>query len=876
MPLLIITLFIRWQFRDTLGERGLYSTFLPAVIIAAHFGGVWPGLVVTLLSVIATNLMMTSHILRLDPKATADSLAMLMFAGTGIVISVLSESVHRTFQRNLILERRRQAQLALQQTEERFTHLMRHSSDIIGIAASDGKLLYVTPSVKRVLGYQPDERIGHNLQDDPIVHPDDRAAHRAFLSLISERPGISVNAEFRLRHANGSWREIEAIGQVLLDESGAVIINCRDVTDRKTAERIIRENEQRWGSLTRMLPQLIWTANPEGSIDYYSPQFIEFTGKSNEELFQEGWKNLIPPEDYETVVSEWKSSLSSSENFNLEFRIRSAAGTNRWFKVQAVPVRDYDGTVIRWLGSCTDISELKQAATDLLTAKDNAETANRAKDEFLANVSHEIRTPMNAILGMTNLLLDSSLDEFQHDLMQTVKSAGDNLLTIINDLLDYSKMDAGKLELEQAPFSPGQIIREIVNMLKPRVQSRNLKLTCQIEESIPGMVIGDASRLRQVLVNLLTNGIKFTPKGEVNVRLKLAQQNDENVALTFTVQDTGIGIAPERQQSIFEAFEQEDTSTTRKYGGTGLGLTIASRLVRAMQGEIELQSTPGKGSTFSFTAIFSSAEASVVFGKFETAASPELQEKSRALKILIAEDNEFNVKLLEQLLKQQERSFRIATDGEQALHLAKSEKFDLLLLDIHMPLKDGFEVARELRRWEEERNIGEPIPIIALTARSTLQIREQCLAAGMDELVTKPMRPEELWQAIRRVTSGSTESSSYDLLIDRKMVLATCGENAELLQILIGSFLENVPSQLDELRNAHSRSDLPALREAAHKIASSLRTFSETAGQLALKTEEAAMAGDLKVCRSRVDQLLACCERLWPQVKALSLERLTT
>ncbi len=874
LPLLIITLLIRWQFRETLGERGLYSTFLPAVIIAAHFGGVWPGLTLTLLGVLGTNLMLSSHILKLDPKATADSLALLMFVGTGIVISVLSESVHRTYQRNLILERRRQAQLAIQQTEERFTHLMRHSSDMIGIVAPDGRILYVTPSVKRILGYQPDERVGQNIQDDPIVHPDDRAATLAFFKLISERPGISVNAEFRLRHANGNWRDIEAVGQILLDESGALIINCRDVTDRKQAERTIHENEQRWGSLTKMLPQLIWTANADGTVDYYSPQFMKFTGKTSEELYQEGWKNLIPEEDYSAVISQWKACVASSENFNLEFRIRGADGISHWFKVQAVPVRDYDGTVIRWLGSCTDISELKQAEADLLAAKDNAETANQAKDEFLANVSHEIRTPMNAILGMTNLLLDSSLDEFQHDLMQTVKSAGDNLLTIINDLLDYSKMDAGKLELELTPFSPGQTVRDVVNLLEPRIETRNLKLICEIGESVPETVLGDASRLRQVLMNLLTNGIKFTPSGEVKVSVELSDRNEEQVALTFHVQDTGIGIAPERQHSIFEAFEQEDTSTTRKYGGTGLGLTIASRLVRAMQGEIQLQSTPGKGSTFSFTAVFRLPEASEQVTSVDSSDVPVSQMQSRALKILIAEDNEFNVKLLEQLLKQQTHAYQVAKDGEQALQLLQSDQFDLLLLDIHMPLKDGFEVARELRSREAETQAESRVPIIALTARSTPQIREQCLAAGMDDLVTKPMQPEELWQAIRRVCLSPTDSSHPPSLIDCQMVRATCGENAELLQVLIESFLENVPAQLIELREVHSRGDLAALREAAHKIASGLRTFSATAGQLALKTEEAALAEDSDECDSCVAQLVDCCERLWPQVKTLSLERL--
>lgn len=432
---MLLTVYFRWQFQRVLGERGLYSTFLPSVIIAAHFRGFWPGFFVTLASVALTNTVLVGHLLDLDANVAGDSVALAIFVGTGIVISVLSESLHRSQDRRMQLEQQRRAKLTLQRTEERFTHLMLHSSDIIGVFSPDGTILYQTPSVMRILGYPASKRIGQNLLRDPIVHPDDQPIQTKFLESILAAPGMPIRSEFRLRHADGSWRDFEAIGQILMDDPTVVVLiaNYRDITDRKAAEHAIQDSEQRWRSLMQTLPQLIWTSDPQGASSYFSPQFVDFCGYPSESLVDNGWQQVIHPDDLEHVVQRWRHSIATCEPFQDEHRVRRADGVYRWFQVYAIPVRDAAGTVVRWLGSCTDVTELKQAARDLLDAKEAAESANRAKDAFLANVSHEVRTPLNAILGMTELVLDSPLDASQKSLLTTVKAAGGNLMEIVND-----------------------------------------------------------------------------------------------------------------------------------------------------------------------------------------------------------------------------------------------------------------------------------------------------------------------------------------------------------------------------------------------------------------------------------------------------------
>ncbi|MDM0020201.1 PAS domain-containing hybrid sensor histidine kinase/response regulator [Variovorax saccharolyticus] len=568
----------------------------------------------------------------------------------------------------------------------------------------------------------------------------------------------------------------------------------------------------------------------------------------------------VHPDDLPTVRQALKDALSGkSDRYIAEHRVSTAHG---WIWIESIGMvteRDAEGKPLRLTGFNSDVTARRTMHAEIEQARAQAEASNRAKSEFLANMSHEVRTPLNAVMGLTRLLHQSPLNEEQRQHLELIDTAATSLLALLNDVLDLSKIEAGKLVFEQVRFDVGRWVREAVALHRPAAAKKGLKVEVEIADGVPWKVAGDPGRLRQVISNLVSNAVKFTDFGRISVTARMAPNQSElrrdQLRLLFTVRDTGIGVPEDKQAHIFEAFTQADASITRRYGGTGLGLAICARLVSMMGGALHLLSRPGEGSTFRFTAVFEQAadEMSVL-----TEPAPLEAVTLQGLHVLVAEDHAVNELLMRKLLTQMGCTFHVARNGEEALRCWTGERFDLVLMDVQMPVLSGLDAVARMRALEAAEPGRGHTPVVALTAHAMAGDRERCLAAGMDSYVSKPVSPALLAQAIqearaaRRAPDSGWEPAGPDDVddlfgavmestpVDMRQLVRTLGGDLEMVREIAVAMRSDMEVRRLAIEKALAERDASAGKEQVHALKGALASIcAQPAAQLAKKLESA-------------------------------------
>jgi PAS domain S-box-containing protein len=952
---------------------------------------------------------------------------------------------------------RKQTEEALHESERLMSSVMGQLPGLAYRCLVDRQwtVLYARGNFRPIGGIDVEDLLAGRITYGDILHPDDaeRCARNVAEALARRQP---YENEHRIFDQEGKVKWILARGRGIFAEDGTFRyldgLNI-DITEHKRIEEELRQANGRLDLAVRGSNVGIWENDcPDGR-------------------FENGWIHCInlfeqlgyPPPSSPVQLSTLVATLHADDvprvqealrtyfagetpDYEVEFRARHRDGSYRWILARGVAVRDASGKPTRFAGTRIDITDLKRIEEELRQAKEAAEAASRAKSEFLANVSHEIRTPMNAILGMADLALDTRLTEEQRNYLTIINTSADALLNVINDLLDFAKIEAGKLQLDHAAFSLRGVLNETLRALALRAHKKGLELICDVRPDVPDSLVGDAGRLRQVLLNLVGNAIKFTEQGEVVVAVELNQRDTEAqrrldredhsvpssslsldasvVQLLVTVRDTGIGIPATKQGKIFQAFEQADNSTTRRYGGTGLGLSIASQLVALMRGTITVESAEERGSTFRVTVELERSPGAIAdrsrsdlrglrvlvvddnatnrlilqewlhgweaeptavgdglsalgalwqgvsLGKpfavllldgrmpgidgltlaAEIRRSPPLAgcplilltsedrpadrarqrelgiaavvtkpvpqdelfatirrvlasgeddkvtdgqitlsldhpvtpSSFRPLRILVAEDNDLNQQVVQYLLMRHGHTVEIAPDGQAALAALERGGFDLMLLDMHMPELDGFQVIKILRM--REQGTSRHLPVVALTARSMKGDRERCLQAGMDDYLGKPIRRPELFATLERVLAspGAAPPGEKDpgsatpglALLDAATLLAACDGDSKLLARMVEVFRDSAGGQMQRVAAAVRDRDAIALREAAHKLCGLVSAFSATATEAARKLEQAGADRHLDGADAVYAGLCDTISQLTPLLDRLTVEDL--
>ena len=595
-----------------------------------------------------------------------------------------------------------------------------------------------------------------------------------------------------------------------------------DVTAEKNAENTLQIREQKYRSIIDNMNLGLLEVDSAENIIFANQCFCEMCGYQLEEILGKRAAQIFAKgENIELMERKNEASRKGSSNA-YEIVVKNKRGQVRWWLVSGAPRYNDNGELVGSIGIHLDITAQKQLELELTISREQAEQSTRSKELFLANMSHEIRTPMNAILGMSNQLAKTPLDKKQTFYLDTISSASENLLVIINDILDLSKIEAGKLSLEKIAFEPKEVIKRAMQVLSHKAEEKGLSLTNSIfDSSLSSVFIGDPYRINQILLNIISNAIKFTEKGSVDLLFEMITETVSNQTVRITVKDTGIGMDADFKKSLFEKFTQEEASVTRQYGGTGLGMSICKELIELMNGEINVESEKGVGTAISFIITFPKGIAENLPSK-ESFVANEAMLKGKT--ILVVDDNEINRLVATTILVNYGAETVEASNGKESIEFLANNKVDLVLMDVQMPVMNGFEAAKYIRF-----NIDSALPIIALTANAIKGDNLKCITAGMNDYLAKPFKEEDLLKMISGILKieGTTEvhqpvteintvpePANYDI----SEIITISRGNDGFVKKMLKMFVEQVPAQVSEMKIKYQEAEFIIVGELAHRI----------------------------------------------------------
>ena len=605
------------------------------------------------------------------------------------------------------------------------------------------------------------------------------------------------------------------------EELEGYLWNYVDVTENVKKDEIVRINEEKYRRVLENLDLGIIEVDLNNKITKAYPGFCRLTGYSPQELIGKSALDVLVFEDDKEFLLKQTQRRKIGETDVYEFKIKQKNGKLVWVIISGAPIYDINNNIIGSIGIHWDNSNTKRREEELKRAKETAELSSQAKKQFLANISHEIRTPINIIKGMADLLFETNLDPEQRQELQAIRISSKNLLEIVNDLLNLSKIEAGKIDLKSYEFSPAEIISESLELFTTQIQEKGLELKYTIDPKIPNLLLGDELKLKQIINNLISNSIKFTEKGGIFVEAFLIDENENDCLICLSFKDTGIGIRKDKQDLVFKQFMQADYDTTRKYGGTGLGLSITKELTEVMGGSIELISTEGKGSCFVVNIPFKKSLISerIISEKItDQIFTPQPNKK-----ILLVEDSNLNKHLVFKIMEQIQCQISWAENGLEAIELVKNSNYDLILMDIQIPEMDGYATTEFIRK-----NLKKNIPIIALTANAAKEDANKAIQYGMNDFISKPFEKNKLLKIVTDYLNSSTKAEineeKYNFLHLDYLNQISKGDPEFVKKILRLFVLQN-QKKIIELDNAIATKNFDEIRKIAHNMKSGAKTL---------------------------------------------------